>query len=142
MKKYVVSFFAITLLLASTNVFAGVNKKGVGKTVNTEAIVDNLKVGLTSNNYGLRVSSAYVLGQLICCNIIDPDDASGTIIPLLKIMNSEETDEARIVAALALYHLKSDRGAMLFGHAATHDGSERFSRFGSILYREYNKQSK
>ena len=142
MKKYVLSFFAITLLLASTNVFAGVNKKGVEKTLDTEAIVQNLKVGLTSDNYGLRVSSAYVLGQLVCCNVINPDDASGTIIPLMKIMNSEETDEARIVAALALYHLKSDRGAMLFGHAATHDGSARFSRFSSILYREYNNQNK
>ena len=142
MKKYVLSFIAITLLLASTNVFAGVNKKGVEKTLDTEAIVDNLKVGLTSDNYGIRVSSAYVLGQLVSTKVINPDDASKTIIPLMKIMNNEETDEARIVAAFALYYLNSDRAASMFGFAAKYDDSARFSRFSSMLYREYNKRNK
>jgi hypothetical protein len=137
MKKYILSFFAITLLLISTNVFAGVNKKGVEKTINAEAIVENLKVGLTSDNYGLRVSSAYVLGQLVCCNVITADDASGVVIPLLKILKDEKTDEARIVAALTLYHLKSHRGAMIYGFAAKNDDSERFCKFSDLLYREY-----
>ena len=137
MKKYVLSFVAITLLLASTSAFAGVKKKGVEKTYDKEAIIDNLKVGLTSENYGIRVSSAYVLGQLLCCDVITADDASGTIIPLLKILKNEDNDEARIVAALALYHLKSDRGAMIYGFAAKNDDSKRFSKFSDILYREY-----
>ncbi|MGA8265561.1 MAG: hypothetical protein WB779_14050 [Ignavibacteriaceae bacterium] len=139
MKKYILSFVTITLLLVSTNVFAGVKKNGVEKTYDKEAIVENLKVGLTSDNYGIRVSSAYVLGQLLCCDFIAADDASETIIPLLKIMKSEETDEARIVAALALYQLKSDRGAMILGYAARNDDSKRFSKFSDILYREYNQ---
>ena len=142
MKKYVLSFVAITLLFASTTVFAGVNKRGVENTFDTDVVVDNLKVGLTSDNYGIRVSSAYVLGQLVSTNVINPDDASETIIPLMKIMNNEETDEARIVAALALYYLESDRAALMFGFAAKYDKSARFSRFSSMLYREYNKQNK
>ncbi len=137
MKKYILSFFAITLVLTSTNVFAGVNKKGVEKTINAEAIVQNLKVGLSSDNYGLKVSSAYVLEQLICCNVITADDASDAIIPLLKILKDENSDEARIVAALALYHLNSDRGAMIYGFAAKNDDSERFSKFSDLLYHEY-----
>jgi hypothetical protein len=137
MKKYVLSFLAVTLLLLSTTAFAGVNKKGVEKTINAEAIVENLKVGLTSDNYGLKVSSAYVLGQLVCCNVITADDASDAIIPLLKILKDEKADEARIVAALTLYHLKSDRGAMIYGFAAKNDDSERFSKFSDLLYREY-----
>ena len=142
MKKYILSFLAITLVLTSINAFAGVKKKKVEKTINAEAIVQNLKVGLTSDNFGLKVSSAYVLGQLVSTNVINPDDASETIIPLMKIMNNEETDEARIVAALALYYLESDRAALMFGFAAKYDKSARFSRFSSMLYREYNKQNK
>jgi hypothetical protein len=137
MKKYILSFFAITLLLATTNVFAGVNKKGVEKSINADAIVQNLKVGLSSDNYGLKVSSAYVLGQLVCCNVITADDASDAIIPLLKILKDEKSDEARIVAALALFHLNSQRGAMIYGFAAKNDNSERFCKFSDLLYREY-----
>ena len=142
MKKYVLSFFAITLLLASTNVFAGVNKKGVANTINTEAIVENLKVGLSSDNYGLRVSSAYVLGQLICCDVITADDASDAIIPLLKIMREENTDEARIVAGLALYQLNSGRGARFMEYAAKYDDSDRFSKFSDILFHEFRGSGK
>ena len=137
MKKYILSFLAITLVLTSINAFAGVKKKKVEKTINAEAIVQNLKVGLSSDNYGLKVSSAYVLEQLICCNVITADDASDAIIPLLKILKDEKSDEARIVAALALYHLNSDRGAMIYGFAAKNDDSERFSKFSDLLYREY-----
>ena len=137
MKKYILSFLAITLVLTSINAFAGVKKKKVEKTINAEAIVQNLKVGLSSDNYGLKVSSAYVLEQLICCNVITADDASDAIIPLLKILKDEKSDEARIVAALALYHLNSDRGAMIYGFAAKNDDSERFSKFSDLLYHEY-----
>ena len=137
MKKYILSFLAITLVLTSINAFAGVKKKKVEKTINADAIVQNLKVGLTSDNFGLKVSSAYVLGQLVCCDVITSDDASDAIIPLLKILKDENSDEARIVAALALYHLNSDRGAMIYGFAAKNDDSERFSKFSDLLYHEY-----
>ncbi|HKI77646.1 MAG TPA: hypothetical protein VKA26_03810 [Ignavibacteriaceae bacterium] len=137
MKKYFLVPLVITLLLASTTAFAGSNK-----TVKKDAIVDNLKVGLTSDNYGLKVSSAYVLGQLVSDGIINSDDASKTIIPLMKIMNDEESDEARIVAALALYQLESERGAVLFDYAARYDNSKRFSRIGAVLYRAHNERNK
>ena len=142
MKKYILSFLAITLVLTSINAFAGVKKKKVEKTINAEAIVQNLKVGLTSDNFGLKVSSAYVLGQLVCCDVITSDDASDAIIPLLKILKDENSDEARIVAALALYHLNSDRGAMVYGFAAKNDDSERFCKFCDILYHEYIQNNK
>jgi len=142
MKKYILSFLAITLVLTSINAFAGVKKKKVEKTINAQAIVDNLKVGLTSDNYGLKVSSAYVLGQLVCCDVITSDDASDAIIPLLKILKDDNPDEARIVAALALYHLNSDRGAMIYEFAAKNDDSERFCKFCDLLYHEYIQNNK
>ncbi len=136
MKKYFLFLFAIALLLTSATAFAGVNK-----SVNEEAIVNNLKVGLTSDNYGLRVSSAYVLGQLVSTKVINADAASEAIIPLLKILKDDNSDEARIVAALALYYLNSGRGALIYGFAAKHDESERFSKFSSLLYQEYNRSN-
>ena len=137
MKKYFLVPLVITLLLFSTTSLAGSNK-----TVNKDIIVDNLKVGLTSDNYGLRVSSAYVLGQLVSDGIITSDEASKTIIPLMKIMNDEESDEARIVAALALYQMESERGAVLFDYAARYDDSERFSKIGAVLYRAHIDRNK
>jgi HEAT repeat protein len=135
MKRYFVIPLVITLFLSSATVFAGVNK-----TVNTNAVVDNLMVGLQSENLGVRVSSAYVLGQLISTNVIEADDASETIIPLMKIMNSEENDEARIVAALALYQLKSERGISLLKYAGEKDKSPRFSRIGTTFYLAHLKR--
>ena len=136
MKKYFLVPLVITLLFTLSTAFGGVKK-----SVNKSAIVDNLQAGLTSDNYGLRVSSAYVLSQLLCCETIEADDASKTIIPLLKILNSEENDEARIVAALALYQLKSDRGISLLKYAAEKDNSARFRRIGASFYNSYIQES-
>ena len=135
MKKFFLVPLLITLLVSVT-AFGGEKK------VNKSAIVDNLNAGLTSENFGLRVSSAYVLSQLICCNALEADDASKTIIPLMKIMNSEENDEARIVAALALYHLNSERGISLLKYAAEKDDSERFSKIGASFYKAYLEKQK
>lgn len=136
MKKYFLVPLVVTLLFSLSTALGGV-KKSAQKT----AVVDNLHAGLTSDNYGLRVSSAYVLNQLLCCNAIESDDAAKTIIPLLKIMNSEENDEARIVAALALYQLKSERGISLLKYAAEKDSSPRFRRIGASFYNSYIQES-
>lgn len=136
MKRLFIFPLVITILISAGTALGGVNK-----LVNKNAIVDNLETGLTSDNYGLRISSAYILSQLISSKTIDADDASKTIIPLLKIMNSEENDEARIVAALALYRLKSERGLSLLKYAAEKDNSARFSRIGASFYNAYYQKS-
>ena len=136
MKKYLFVPLVITLLFSVSVAFGGVKK-----SVNKNAIVDNLHAGLISDNYGLKVSSALVLGQLISNSTIEADDASKTIIPLLRIMNSEENDEARIVAALALYKLNSERGISLLRYAAEKDNSERFSRIGATFYNAYYQET-
>ena len=133
-KQFLFPFVAILFLVIST-AFAGVNK-----STDSESIIKNLNVGLQSDNYGLRVSSAYILGQLAANNDIDSDYASETIIPLLSMLNNENDDEARIVAALALYHLDSERGIHLFNYLAENDKSERVSKIAASFYYAYNQK--
>jgi len=121
-KQFLFPFVAILFLVTST-AFAGVNK-----STDSKSIIKNLKVGLQSENYGLRVSSAYVLGQLASNKDIDSDFAGEIIIPLLSMLNNEKSDEARIVAALALYHLESERGIQLLNYLADNDNSKRVSK--------------
>ena len=130
-KQFLFLIVAILFLVTSTT-FAGVNK-----STDSKSIINNLKVGLKSENYGLRISSAYILGQLAANNVIDSDYAAETIIPLLSMLNNEKDDEARIVAALALYHLDSERGIYLFNYLADNDKSERVRKIAASFYYAY-----
>ena len=61
-------------------------------------IEDNLLEGINSDNQGLKLSSAFFLGE------IKSDKA---IIPLLEILHSSKECCAKQVAALALYKINS-----------------------------------
>ncbi len=58
----------LVLTLLSVTIFA---KNPVN---NSTQIVDNLTKGLKSDNYGLRVSSAFVLSQLVENNVVKRED--------------------------------------------------------------------
>ena len=57
--------------------------------------------GINSGNQGLRMSSAYFLGEFKC------DEA---VIPLMKILKSDDNEESRIMSALSLLKIGDSRG--------------------------------
>lgn len=64
-------------------------------------IEDNLLIGLNSTNQGLKVSSAYFLGE------IKSEKATNQ---LMDMFHCSDNPEVRQVAALALFKINSERG--------------------------------
>ena len=132
MKKLGLVIVTFAVLLLSVSAYANTPVKS------SSEIVDNLIVGLNSDNYGLKVSSAYVLGDLLDRNLVNKDKASEAIIPLLRILHDEQTEDARIVAALALYKIGHGIGVYNLGDAALQDDSERVRKICENLYCDFH----
>lgn len=133
MKKLGV-FFSVSLLLTlfSTSCYS----REISKTQNEdvkkkELIAKNLLNGINSENLGLKTSSAYFIGEFCC------DKA---VIPLLRILHNDESEEFRILAALALYKIGDSRGIFAVKKAIRFDKSERVRKMCDKFYRAfYNK---
>lgn len=104
--------------------------------------IKNLSLGLSSENSGLRVSSALVLAQLIDTNFLNEDQTKTGVIPLMKMLNKGNSDEERIAAALALYKIGDNRGIFKLKASAKFDESKRVKDICYKLYYEFNKQNK
>lgn len=103
------------------------------------AIVDNLMVGIKSENTGLRTGSADVLSDLVRSAYLEKDDASKSMIPLLRMLEQGKTDEERIAAALALFDLGNPIGIYRLRGVAVFDDNERISKICKNLYYSYHK---
>jgi hypothetical protein len=103
------------------------------------AIVDNLTVGIESQNTGLHTSSALVMYDLISESYLESSDASKAMIPLLKLLNEGKTDEERIAAAVALYQLGNPIGIYRLRGVAVFDDNERVATICKNLYVTYHK---
>lgn len=88
-------------------------------------IEDNLLHGIKSENLGLQISCAYFLGEL---------KSERAIIPLLKMLKSGATEEERIMAALSLSKIDSDRGIFAIKQKIRFDDSERVQRLCELFY--------
>ncbi len=127
MKKHVVILAVSLLLLGTISIFAqGTNSNG-NLPLSQEAI-DNYIVGVQSDNLGLKVSCAYFLGEY---------KVSEAIIPLMKILHSDKSDVARIVAALSLTKIGSDKSVFAVKQAARFDESERVRSLCAKFYNSY-----
>ena len=103
------------------------------------AIVDNITVGIESQNTGLHTSSALVMYDLISESYLESSDASKAMIPLLKLLKEGETDEERIAAAVALYQLGNPIGIYRLRGVAVFDDNERVATICKNLYVTYHK---
>lgn len=103
------------------------------------AIVDNLTVGIESNNTGLHTSASLVMYDLINQSYLESSDASKAMIPLLKLLNEGKTDEERIAAAVALYQLGNPVGIYRLRGVAVFDDNERVATICKNLYYSYHK---
>jgi hypothetical protein len=103
------------------------------------AIVDNLTMGIESDNTGLHTSASLVMYDLINESYLESSDASKAMIPLLKILNEGKTDEERIAAAVALYQLGNPIGIYRLRGVAVFDNNERVATICKNLYVSYHK---
>ena len=103
------------------------------------AAVDNLSVGIVSENDGLRTSSACVLSDLINEEYLTKDDASKVMIPLLVMLEKGTNECERIAAAVALYKLGNPIGIYRLRGVAKFDDDKKVSDVCKNLYVSYHK---
>ncbi len=101
--------------------------------VSIEKIEDNLLEGLKSDNLGLRISTAYYLGEY---------KTERAVMPLIKMLHSEKEESARIQAALSLIKIGNAKGAYMVKQAAKFDDSKRVRNFCTKFYNAYLKMNK
>ena len=104
------------------------------RTINRDLAIQNLLIGLDSDNIGLTSSSAFYLGEL---------NSTEAVIPLMKMLRNAEQEELRISAALALFKIGDARGIYAVKRAIIFDESERVSDICQKFYNAYlyDKQS-
>ena len=116
----------ILLLIVTTFTFANDKIQSQYKSIER-----NLLVGINSDNRGLKLSSAYFLGE------IKSDKA---IIPLLSILHNSDECCARQVAALSLFKINSDRGMFAIKQAIKFEDNEQTKKIYKILYVQHLKR--
>lgn len=118
----------VFISLITYSVFAGNEKEN---KVNDSAI-ESLLEGINSDNFGLKTSSAYMLGELKC---------EKAVIPLMRMLKSEDKESARIVAALALLKIGNEKGIFAIKQATRFDASNRVRKLCSNFYNAYLQKS-
>ena len=120
---------ALLVLVITVTSFGIVRPYPVKKNaMNRDLVITNLMNGIESGNQGLRLSSSYFLGEL------KSDEA---VIPLMRILKSDQNEEARIMAALSLIKIGDARGIFTIKQAISFDNSERVKKMCSIFYQYY-----
>ena len=98
-----------------------------------EQIEANLLVGLKSDNIGLRLSCAYYLGEI---------KSQKSLIPLLALLRDNNTDEERIMAALALAKIDSKKGLYAVRRVGELDNNPRLRKLCCRFYNAAINQEK
>lgn len=125
MTKLILVVLAIVTIAANT-----LNAKG--DEIKTSSI-ESLIMGVNSDNFGLRTSAAYMLGELKC---------EKGVIPLMRMLKSEDREDARIVAALALLKIGNAKGIFAIKQAIRFDESERVQKLCAAFYQAFYNHSK
>ncbi|MEP0862855.1 MAG: HEAT repeat domain-containing protein [Ignavibacterium sp.] len=126
--KNVLLIFVVIIVTGFSSMTFGTNSPVKKSNVNREAIIKNLMVGIKSDNYGLRTSSAFLLGEF---------KADEAVIELLSMLHKEDSDDARILAALSLLKINDSRGIYAIKQAIRFDNSERVKRMCEKFYHHY-----
>ena len=126
MKRIIVLSIVISVLFTA-NLFSK-NLIEPKNSAQTKITVENLLRGVSSENSGLRFSCAYYLGEL---------KSEKALIPLMKMLRSDEKECNRIMAALSLFKLQSERAVFMIKREATFNNSKRVREMCKIFYEAY-----
>ncbi len=113
----------VLLLLITALTFAGNKDQSQYSTIE-----QNLLVGISSDNHGLKLSSAYFLGEI---------KSEKAIIPLLAILHNSDDCCAKQIAALALYKINSERGMFAIKQAIEFEEHPQTKKICKILYNQH-----
>jgi HEAT repeat protein len=117
---------AILFLLLVTDTF-GQHQK-VSDLAKNKFALQNLEMGIKSENAGVRESAIYFAGQY---RFIDTEDA---LIEQLKV---EKESDIRVLIGLALFRMNSEKGMNELQNLASNDENPRVRRMSYAIYNEY-----
>ncbi|MDO8548616.1 MAG: HEAT repeat domain-containing protein [Ignavibacteria bacterium] len=130
MKNIFISLFLLIILFST--IVSAAESPGVKRNTSDNTI-QSLMLGLNSDNFGLKTGSAYMLGEL---------KVTDAVIPLMRMMRNDESEQARIVAALALYKLGTPMSIHALFQAARFDDNKRVRKMCSGFYLNYISKHK
>lgn len=126
-KRNLIISIILTTVFLTYNLFAGDPVKKDSK-ISQDLIEENYLEGLHSDNQGLRISCAYFLGEL---------KSDKAVIPLMKMLRSEDNDGARLMAALSLIKIEDNTGLFMVSREGTFNSSDRVRKMCNHLYTAY-----
>ena len=125
MSKILLLFIVVLLLQVSISAevkFAGQNENQQERTI------QSLLLGINSDNFGLKSSCTYMLGEL---------KISHAVIPLMKLLKDNNNAELKIAAALALYKIGDERGIYAIKKSIQFEKDERVRKICDLFYRSF-----
>lgn len=125
-EKFYFAFAAILFFLLITDTF-GQNQK-LSEVSKHKYALQNLVMGIQSENVGVRESSIYFAGQY---RFIDTEDA------LIKQLRVEKNCDIKVLIGLALFRMSSEKGMNELQRLASIDENPRVRRMSSAIYKEY-----
>lgn len=105
----------------------GQNKK-ISDLSKHKYALQNLVMGIHSENNGVRESAIYLAGQY---RFIDTEDA---LIEQLKV---EKKSDIKVLIGLALFRMSSEKGMNELQRLASKDENSRVRRMSQAIYNEY-----
>ena len=103
-------------------------KKQVSDLTNSKYALQNIIMGIQSENEGVRESSIYFAGQY---RFIDTEEA---LIEQLKV---EKESDIKVLIGLALFRMNSEKGMNELLSLASKDENPRVRRMSQAIYDEY-----
>lgn len=124
MKNIFKSFAVLVVMLSLTgSLFA--EHPPVVKRHNSLSMEQNLLMGVNSENTGLKVSSAYHLGEM---------KSDKAVLSLIKMLRDSKKEEERIAAALSLTKIGTTKAIYFVKEASKFDDSKRVRELCNKFY--------
>ena len=133
MKKLFYFWLSLSFVVAITTVTFAQADKEVSTTSKYETIEANYLTGLNSDNQGLKVSSAYFLGNI---------KSEKAVIPLMKMFRNQKNDGAKLVAAWSLLKIGDSRGVFLVKRESELGNCDGINCMLHQLYEDYCLKTK
>lgn len=117
---------AILFVLLVTDTF-GQNQK-ISDLSKHKFTLQNLEMGIQSENDGVRESSIYFAGKY---RLIDTEDA------LIKQLKVENESDIKVLIGLALFRMNSEKGMNELQMLTKNDSNPKVRRMSQAIYNEY-----
>ena len=125
MKKLITLLILVIFFLSTSSILFASDKSIENKSVTYEQVETTLLTGLNSDNFGLKVSSAYMLGEI---------KSESAVNELTRMLRESDNEKIRLIAALSLLKIGTDRSIFIVKQSRRFNKSENVRDLCAHLY--------